>query len=427
MLARRPVKTNNPGCRRLTGAGGQPCRAARPDRAQRTGTQLSAFEWSCHENPGRQLVCAVARDVGSCPDSRSRASCESLSTAALPNATITLAQAVEAGSFTPPAAADADGRVSRAAGVLPRRRDAEADRRLRHQDRGLAAGGRLERQVPGGRQRRVQRRDRLPGDGDGACRRLRHQLDRHRPCRRQRELRARPPGEGDRLRLARGPRDDARRRRRSSPPTTTPRPKYSYWNGCSAGGRQAMKEAQRFPADFDGIIAGAPGLDWTGRAAQAVRVAQALEKNEAGAPVAGRRRSSFTGRCVEACDALDGVKDGLIEDPTRCKFDPGVLQCKGGDDGGLPDAGAGRDRAVDLLAAGQPEDQTGDRRPRAGQRAGMDRPGLDRIGSSDRTRSVPVHRLQRPEPGTSRSSTSIPTSCAPRTPTPTPSTRSIRT
>ena len=51
-------------------------------------------------------------------------------------------------------------------------------------------------------------------------------------------------------------------------------PKFSYWNGCSAGGRQAMKAAQRFPADFDGIIAGAPGLDWTGRAAQAVRVAK---------------------------------------------------------------------------------------------------------------------------------------------------------
>src|SRR5204862_1975860 len=59
-------------------------------------------------------------------------------------------------------------------------------------------------------------------------------------------------------------------------------PKFSYWNGCSAGGRQAMKEAQRFPADFDGIVAGAPGLDWTGRAAQAVFVAQAFQKNEAG-------------------------------------------------------------------------------------------------------------------------------------------------
>ena len=76
--------------------------------------------------------------------------------------------------------------VARAAGVLPRRRDAEADRRLRHQDRGVDAGVRLERQVPGGRQRRVQRRDRLPGDDDGAGQRLRDQLHRHRPHRRQR-------------------------------------------------------------------------------------------------------------------------------------------------------------------------------------------------------------------------------------------------
>src|SRR5438552_4466699 len=57
-------------------------------------------------------------------------------------------------------------------------------------------------------------------------------------------------------------------------------PKLSYFTGCSAGGRQGMKEAQRFPLDFDGIVAGAPGLDWTGRAAQAVRVAQATQ-NEA--------------------------------------------------------------------------------------------------------------------------------------------------
>ena len=71
-------------------------------------------------------------------------------------------------------------------------------------------------------------------------------------------------------------------------------PKYSYWNGCSAGGRQALKEAQRFPADFDGIIAGAPGLDWTGRAAQAVRVAQALEKDEAARISADKARRCCT-------------------------------------------------------------------------------------------------------------------------------------
>src|SRR6059036_2844050 len=108
-------------------------------------------------------------------------------------------------------------------------------------------------------------------------------------------------------------------------------PKFSYWNGCSAGGRQAMKEAQRFPADFDGIVAGAPGLDWTGRAAQAVFVAQALQKNEAGRLSPAARQQLHTG-VLAACDALDGLKDGLIEDPARCKFDPAVLQCQGSDE-----------------------------------------------------------------------------------------------
>src|SRR4029077_9501214 len=58
-------------------------------------------------------------------------------------------------------------------------------------------------------------------------------------------------------------------------------PKYSYWNGCSAGGRQALKEAQMYPADFDGIIAGSPGLDWSGRSAQATRIAQLIVKASA--------------------------------------------------------------------------------------------------------------------------------------------------
>jgi feruloyl esterase len=107
-------------------------------------------------------------------------------------------------------------------------------------------------------------------------------------------------------------------------------PKFAYWNGCSAGGRQAMKEAQRFPADFDGIIAGAPGLDWTGRAAQAVRVAQALEKSEGGR-LSRTQRELLHRSVLETCDAIDGVKDGLIESPTRCSFDPGILQCAGSD------------------------------------------------------------------------------------------------
>jgi feruloyl esterase len=108
-------------------------------------------------------------------------------------------------------------------------------------------------------------------------------------------------------------------------------PKFSYWNGCSAGGRQAMKEAQRFPSDFDGIIAGSPGLDWTGRAAQAVRVAKALEKADA-ARLSPAKGQLLHRAVVQACDALDGVKDGLIADPSRCTFDPAALQCAGADE-----------------------------------------------------------------------------------------------
>jgi feruloyl esterase len=107
-------------------------------------------------------------------------------------------------------------------------------------------------------------------------------------------------------------------------------PKYSYWNGCSAGGRQAMKAAQRFPADFDGIIAGAPGLDWTGRAASALRIAKPLERSEAARLTQPKRELLHTA-VLNACDLSDGVKDGVIENPASCTFDPGVLECKGAD------------------------------------------------------------------------------------------------
>jgi feruloyl esterase len=107
-------------------------------------------------------------------------------------------------------------------------------------------------------------------------------------------------------------------------------PRFSYWNGCSAGGRQAMKEAQRFPEDFDGVIAGAPGLDWTGRAAQANRIAKVLDASSA-ARLSAAHRELLHARILDACDALDGVKDGLIESPDLCTFDPGVLECKAPD------------------------------------------------------------------------------------------------
>jgi feruloyl esterase len=105
-------------------------------------------------------------------------------------------------------------------------------------------------------------------------------------------------------------------------------PQHAYWNGCSAGGRQALKAAQMFPADFDGIIAGAPGLDWSGRSAQAVRIAQALHKPEARFTPAALQVLHTA--VVAACDATDGTKDGLIENPAACRFDPSALTCSGG-------------------------------------------------------------------------------------------------
>lgn len=103
-------------------------------------------------------------------------------------------------------------------------------------------------------------------------------------------------------------------------------PRYAYWSGCSAGGRQAMQEAQKFPADFDGIIAGAPGLDWTGRAAAALRVAAHLEANPS-ARLSDTDRQLVYNSALLACDADDGVEDGLISKPLQCAFDPASLQC----------------------------------------------------------------------------------------------------
>ncbi len=107
-------------------------------------------------------------------------------------------------------------------------------------------------------------------------------------------------------------------------------PKFSYWNGCSSGGKQGLKEAQRFPADFDGIIAGAPANYWTHLVAGSLWIAQAVHKDEA-SYIPASKYPLIHKAVLEASDAMDGVKDGVIEDPTRCRFDPKVLECKGSD------------------------------------------------------------------------------------------------
>jgi feruloyl esterase len=107
-------------------------------------------------------------------------------------------------------------------------------------------------------------------------------------------------------------------------------PRRSYWNGCSFGGKQGLTEAQRFPADYDGVIAGAPANYLTHLAAHAVWVAQAAQKD--GAQVLPSSKFTLIHNAVlAACDARDGVKDGVLENPSACDFDPRVLLCKGDD------------------------------------------------------------------------------------------------
>ncbi len=107
--------------------------------------------------------------------------------------------------------------------------------------------------------------------------------------------------------------------------------KLSYWNSCSSGGRQGLKEAQQFPEDFDGIIAGAPANNWTGRAALAMHIAQSVHKDEA-SYLPQTKHALIHEAVLQTCDALDSVKDGILEDPTRCQFDPKVLECKSADE-----------------------------------------------------------------------------------------------
>jgi feruloyl esterase len=108
-------------------------------------------------------------------------------------------------------------------------------------------------------------------------------------------------------------------------------PRRSYFNGCSDGGREALMEAQRFPEDYDGIVAGAPANYWTHLLIRAVWDVQAL-MNDPAAYIPASKIPAIEDAALKACDALDGVTDGVIDDPSRCKFDPAVLLCKEGDE-----------------------------------------------------------------------------------------------
>jgi hypothetical protein len=99
---------------------------------------------------------------------------------------------------------------------------------------------------------------------------------------------------------------------------------YSYWNGCSTGGRQGLMLAQRLPDGYDGILAGAPAINWD-RFIPAELWPQVVMLRELGGPIAQCKLGVASQAAVAACDGLDGVVDGVLDDPRRCEFDPSTL------------------------------------------------------------------------------------------------------
>jgi feruloyl esterase len=104
---------------------------------------------------------------------------------------------------------------------------------------------------------------------------------------------------------------------------------HSYFTSCSDGGREALMEAQRFPADYDGILAGAPAYNWTTLLTSAAIGMQTLLSDKA-SYIPATDIPLIHRAILAQCDKLDGLKDGLIADPRACHFDPARITCKTG-------------------------------------------------------------------------------------------------
>jgi len=108
-------------------------------------------------------------------------------------------------------------------------------------------------------------------------------------------------------------------------------PKAAYFQGCSDGGREALMEAQRYPEDYDAIVAGAPANRWTRLMTAFMADDRAVfARPESAIPNA--KLKLLQDAALAQCDVKDGVKDGVLDDPRQCRFDPAVLQCKPGQD-----------------------------------------------------------------------------------------------
>jgi feruloyl esterase len=108
----------------------------------------------------------------------------------------------------------------------------------------------------------------------------------------------------------------------------------SYFTGCSRGGGQALMEAQRYPEDFDGIVAGAPAYNWTGLAAGTLVTNRAMypdPENLEEAVIGPQDQELIESTYLAQCDALDGLEDGILSDPRQCAFDVASLACESGE------------------------------------------------------------------------------------------------
>jgi feruloyl esterase len=105
---------------------------------------------------------------------------------------------------------------------------------------------------------------------------------------------------------------------------------HAYFGSCSNGGREGLMEAQRYPEDYDGVLAGAPALNPTTGLPAWAWIQQRLD--QPGAYIPRAKLPAIAAATLAACDASDGVKDGVIDNPPACAFDPGVLQCRGAED-----------------------------------------------------------------------------------------------
>jgi hypothetical protein len=102
-------------------------------------------------------------------------------------------------------------------------------------------------------------------------------------------------------------------------------PTRKYWVGCSTGGRQGLYQAQNFPGAYDGILSGAPAINWD-RFIPAELWPQIVMKEKVGQAIEACKLATVNNAALAACDGLDGLVDGVLDDPRRCDFDPQVLQ-----------------------------------------------------------------------------------------------------